>query len=494
MTKGTTKALNDVSVAVYELPSGDDDAPLAPLDSEYDIQRDRSLLLQNASWFCRLRWIVVGVLVVAGIAAFIPSWTARFGVQLSVNWPLAAAAMLTVANGLYLFTLNRLRPDTAAGHLRILLWSQIVLDLAVLTVVVHFLGSRVTYAPVAYLFHIILACIFFHRWESLGVTIVSAAMYGGLVLLENYEFLGQPSALSGAAAGVQAVSLSSAWIYQLGFLLGIWMIIWYLASRLAAELRDRERELAATNRRLEASSLERACHMLQTTHQLKAPFAAIHANTQLLLGGYSGTLSDEARSIIEKITLRSRTLSQQIQEMLQLANLRSQSQARPSFTMIDLPGIIQETVDRFAPVAASRNITIDTDLESVHVRAIDDYLKMLIDNLINNAVSYSFDGGRVRVVCQRNNQTTASMVVRDHGIGIPADKLSHVFQDYYRTTEAAHHNKASTGLGLAIVRLVARALQASVRIESSPGWGTRVTLQMPAIPGDFALRTANQGE
>ena len=101
---------------------------------------------------------------------------------------------------------------------------------------------------------------------------------------------------------------------------------------------------------------------------------------------------------------------------------------------------------------------------------------MLIDNLLNNAVNYSYDGGYVAVACRAKRPDAGLLVVRDHGIGIPADKLPHVFQDYYRTTEAARHNKASTGLGLAIVRLVAQALQATVRIESSPGWGTRVTL------------------
>jgi hypothetical protein len=75
-----------------------------------------------------------------------------------------------------------------------------------------------------------------------------------------------------------------------GPMLLIWAVIWYLVSRLAEVVRRRDRELAVTNRRLEASGEERARHMLQTTHQLKAPFAAIHAQTQLLLGGYCGAL------------------------------------------------------------------------------------------------------------------------------------------------------------------------------------------------------------
>ena len=94
-----------------------------------------------------------------------------------------------------------------------------------------------------------------------------------------------------------------------------------------------------------------------------------------------------------------------------------------------------------------RQIAIETDLESVHVHGIDDYLTMLIDNLLHNAVNYSFDGGKIGVVCRRTSATTACVVVRDYGIGIPADKLPLVFQDYYRTTEATRHNRASTGLG-----------------------------------------------
>jgi signal transduction histidine kinase len=151
--------------------------------------------------------------------------------------------------------------------------------------------------------------------------------------------------------------------------------------------------------------------------------------------------------------------------------------------------MIQEAVERAEVLAATRRITIETDLESLYVVGVDDYVKMLLDNLLNNAVSYSFDGGCVSVACRRCDLAMACIVVRDHGIGIPADKLPHVFDDYYRTAEAAKHNRASTGLGLAIVRLVARALQASVRIESAPGWGTRFTLRMPVIPDDGTAST-----
>ena len=105
--------------------------------------------------------------------------------------------------------------------------------------------------------------------------------------------------------------------------------IWFLASRLTGALRQRDAELAATNRRLMAATDERARHMLQTTHQLKAPFAAIHANTQVLLGGYCGRIPDEALQVIGQIAARCDMLSRQIKAMLQLANLRSSARIRP---------------------------------------------------------------------------------------------------------------------------------------------------------------------
>ncbi len=340
----------------------------------------------------------------AGIAAFFPTFALQCGLRLSPAWLLGSVAVLTIANSVYLVLLSRLPVDATARSLRMLLWSQIVFDLLVLTAVIHFLGSRGTYAPFGYLFHIILACIFFHRWESLGVTVVSATLYVGLVLLEHGEILGQQSAIVDLPAGSGAIWDPGVWNWQLVSLLAIWVIIWYLASRLANELRDRECELAATNLRLEASSLERARHMLQTTHQLKAPFAAIHANTQLLLGGYSGSLSEQSQRLIERIAARSRMLSQQIQEMLQLTNLRSQAQTEQTATLVQLHELIRASVERFEPTASMRGIRIKKELESVQVCGIEDYLKMLFDNLLSNAISYSYNDAVVEVACRKTRR------------------------------------------------------------------------------------------
>lgn len=494
MNDQTPPTANDDQLAAYELPADRPDALPAPDDAGQDALPTRALLRQHAVWFCQLRWIVAGVLAAVGLAACLPAWPEWFGAPPPPAWLLACAAALAAVNIGYGFILKRLPANSQAGSVRAHLWCQVVVDLIVLTAVVHAVGGTVAYAPVAYLFHIVLACIFFSPGESLGVTAVSAVLFGSLVLFQTAGVLPGPGNLA-APSDAAGFSGGSGRLWQLGALLAVWAVIWYLASRLTAELRQRTRELAAVNLRLEASSAERTSHMLQTTHQLKAPFAAIHANAQLLLNGYAGPLSEQARAVIEKIATRAQTLSRQIQEMLQLANLRSRAQAEPSLKVFNLQEVVQREVERIGAQAALRGVSLETNLEPVLVRGSDDYLVMLIDNLLNNAVNYSYDGGWVEVRCGPGGPGMACLVIRDHGIGIPADKLPHVFEDYYRTTEATRHNKSSTGLGLAIVRLVARTLQATVRIESSPRWGTRVTLRMPAVPDDksFAQQGVSHG-
>ncbi len=128
-----------------------------------------------------------------------------------------------------------------------------------------------------------------------------------------------------------------------------------------------------------------------------------------------------------------------------------------------------------------RGIRIEAELDPVRVYGVDDYMKMLVDNLLSNAISYSYNDSVVKVTCHLEDDQHVRVTLRDHGIGIAPDKLPKIFQDYFRTSEATQHNRASSGLGLAIVRLVANALRISVQVASAPGWGTRFCLSIPAI-------------
>jgi signal transduction histidine kinase len=261
---------------------------------------------------------------------------------------------------------------------------------------------------------------------------------------------------------------------------GIWVVVWYLASHLSFMVRERDFELAETNRRLLAAQRERSRHMLATTHQLKAPFAAIYSNAQLLLQGYCGDIPDEAVQVIQRIIARCRRLTAEIQEMLQLANLGSASQEAPLKAKMVSTELLLWCISQVDPMARERGIVFTTDIRPVALVGSEDHFKMLSVNLLSNAVVYSHENGQVHVTCRQDPNSEPVVTITDNGIGIAPDKLPHIFEEHYRTKEAVRHNKESSGLGLAIVKHVAEIYGIRIKVESRPGVGTRFELRFPA--------------
>ena len=440
-----------------------------------------SLLRENELWSCRFRWMVVAVMLVFGTLSYFPAVFRPLGFRTGLRWPFVVAGIATAANIIFLWHAGQFTDSGDGGPARLNLWSQIGIDLILLTGVVHYTGSVETYISFAYLFHVILACIFFSRPKSLLVTGAAAVLYTGCVELESLGVL--------PVQGVYAASRIRDAIQQqpLGVHLNvfsavaIWFVVWYLASALSAMLRQRETELAEANIRLEQAQREKTRHMLRTTHELKAPFTAIMANTQLLLQGYCGELPDRAEEVVQRISDRSERLAAEIQEMLQLANLSSESSEPPEHTPLDLDEVVRNAIENVRNIAEERDIAIETDLQSARVSGAEERLGMLFHNLISNAVFYSDTGGTVHVQTKDEGSSGATALVSDHGIGIPEDKLPSIFHEYYRTNEAVQHHKESTGLGLAIVKQVAEEHGATIRVRSTPDVGTTFTVQFPHV-------------
>ena len=455
---------------VYELPLPEERAAAVPVAGRAQ-SLDVPLLYENIRWFCSLRWSVIAVITVYGLMDWTGTLSSHLELRRSNNWPFLISGILLAAN---LFFLRHARSKAPARALHNL-WSQIVLDLLMLTIVVHYVGSQVTYVGFAYLFHIVLACVFLPRRHSLLVTGMAATLY---ILCITSEILGwvEPSSLF-----VQPTPTGSTAI-QVGSALGIWVVIWYLVSHLSRIVRERDFTFAQTNQRLEAALVERSQHMLHTTHELKSPFAAIHLNAQLLLEGAYGALSDQATEVVERMVARCKRLSREIQDMLQLANLQSIGQgATNAVGQIDLKELLEWILYRFNIIAQERKVTLQKDLQSASVIMVDDHLHMLIENLLSNAIFYSRLGGTVSVTCRAGDQGCHVLTIQDEGIGIASEKLPHVFEDYYRAKEAVKHYTESSGLGLAIVRHIAQINRIRVRVESQLGVGTQFVLYFPMI-------------
>ena len=464
-------------VAEYELPLAEEPGAEAKT-AESRQPFPASLLVTNAVWYCRLRWAIILILAAFGFLGRLGEWMEHLALRPPGGWPFVTAGILVLTNVGFLVDIRTLRRVNSSNRAAIHLWVQIVSDLVVLTAVVHFIGSLRTGVAFAYVFHIVLACIFFSRRESLAVTLTACVLYVACISAEHTGLIAREDLFAETAIRRGLVLQPSVYLVNMMSAVGTWLGVWYLASHLSQMVRVRDAELGETNRRLLAAREERTRHMLTTTHQLKAPFAAIHANTQLLLGGYCGELPSEALEVTERISARCSALAAEIQEMLQLANLSSASQ-QPAWVELDLAEILRGCLAQLAGIARERDVVFEEDLHSAPTVGAEDHLRMLLSNLVSNAIRYSHPGGQARVTC-RIEAGRPVVTVSDDGIGIAADKLPRVFQEHYRTTEALRHNGQSSGLGLAIVRHVTLLHRIRLRVTSQPGVGTTFTLRFPA--------------
>jgi signal transduction histidine kinase len=444
------------------------------------------ILLRNALWFCRLRWLVIALFAGFGLLGLAPGPLARVGLRPPGAWPFIAATVLLAANVLALAHARMAARHLTAAAACTSLWAQIINDLVVLTYVVHHVGSLETSIAFAYLFHIVLSCICFPRRWSFLVTALACGLYLGCVALEEARVLGRAGIYANTSLREQMDRLPAVRLVHVAWAPFTWIVVWYLAAHLSAEVQSRDHELAGTNRRLLAAQEERRQHMLRTTHELKAPFSAIHASVQLLTKGHCGELPAEAYAVLGRIGTRCRRLATEIQEMLQLANLASATEEPPAAAWLDLADLMRWSLAQVAPRAEERQIRLDADLRPAPVQTVEDHAKMVFGNLLSNAVTYSHLGGRIGVSVAPEADGGARVVVEDQGIGIVPDKLPRIFQPYYRTDEAVRHNRESTGLGLAIVRQVAEADHLRVQVESEPGAGTRFTVVFPGVSSDPA--------
>ena len=464
-------------MASYELPAGGAESP-APkfVDAAVPARVSVPLLYRSILWMCRLRWTIAAGLAAFGVLGLFPDLLARIGLRPGAVWPFAVAAVLAAAN--VGFLLHARRPARLARPLggEANLWTQIVTDLLVLTVVVHYVGSLETYVSFAYLFHIVLACIFFPRGRSFVVTALACVLYVTCVALEETGAIPLAGIYADPSVRKHIAGVPSAPVLDLVWATVTWIVVWHLASHLSEMVRQRDEELAETNRRLLEANEEKARHIVRTTHELKAPFAAIDANAQLLLKGHCGPLTDDARDIVGRIAARCRRLAGQIQEMLQVVRLQVAAKEPPRLAEVDLADALRWCIAQVRPIAEEREVELTEDLRPARTTTVEEHARILLSNLLSNAVHYSRPGGRVRVQCGTDDAGEPLVTVEDNGIGMPGEKLPRIFDAYYRTDEAVRHYKQSTGLGLAIVKHVAEMLGLRLRVESALGVGTRFTV------------------
>jgi len=208
-------------------------------------------------------------------------------------------------------------------------------------------------------------------------------------------------------------------------------------------------------------------------HELRTPLTALQLQIQL---AERATSEAERKTAFEQLRRGQLRATHLVQQLLTLARQEPGLAARPHVA-IDLAEIARLVVSELAPLAAEKNIDLGMDEEQAATISGDfEALRVMLGNLVDNALRYTPAGGSVDVAV-RTRDGTAVLEVSDTGPGIPEEDRERVFDRFYRR----EINQASgSGLGLAIVKNIADRHQAAVALENrAPGPGLRVCISFP---------------
>lgn len=229
-------------------------------------------------------------------------------------------------------------------------------------------------------------------------------------------------------------------------------------------------------RRLESIRQE---FIANVSHELKTPLASIKAYTETLIGG---ALHDEqhAMQFLQRIEEQADRLNALIQDMLSLARIESAEQSF-ELTSIVVGEAVAACLTDYAPQAESREIKLIADsLEpQADVLADPEGLRVILGNLVDNAIKYTPQGGTVTVAWRTTDEKQLTLTVADSGIGIPKEELPRVFERFHRVDKARSRELGGTGLGLSIVKHLTQSFGGTVAVASQVDVGTTFTITLP---------------
>ena len=213
------------------------------------------------------------------------------------------------------------------------------------------------------------------------------------------------------------------------------------------------------------------------SHELKTPLAVVKTCVETLLEGAAE--DSKARGpFLQQIAEQTDRLHALILDLLSLARIESGDEAM-HFEMVSVRDAVERCLDRHRPRAEAKRTTLESipSSEELTVWADEEALAQILDNLVDNAVKYTQEGGQIRVRWGADGNRVC-LSVEDNGPGIPARDLPRIFERFYRVDRARSRELGGTGLGLSIVKHLVQSMGGTVRATSEVGTGTTLTVNL----------------
>ena len=247
------------------------------------------------------------------------------------------------------------------------------------------------------------------------------------------------------------------------------------SSHQALERRVNERtlELARLNEELKRLNKVKSDFVSAVSHELRTPLTSIKGYASILMTGKLGPVSPVQKERLEKINSHSNNLTHLINNLLDIARIES-GRVQMEIKEVVIKDLLDSIIDTITPQIKEKNISLKINIktDADKIKADPGQIERVFLNLLSNAVKFT-PGKGIIVISAVDKTGIVEFSVEDTGIGIPKQDLEKVFEEFFRSDNAAAQEIKGTGLGLSLVKKIIEAHNGKIWVESELGKGTK---------------------
>ena len=241
------------------------------------------------------------------------------------------------------------------------------------------------------------------------------------------------------------------------------------------ELKDRQLKLLMALEAQESDAIRRREFTANVSHELKTPLQSISGYSELLTAGM--VKSSDVERFSASIHHEAKRLIALVSDLISLSQLDEGAHGL-EWEQVNVGLMLKEIKEQLDPAAQSAGVSVVVQADELQIKTIKPLLRTIAANLLDNAIKYNRQGGKVWILL-KDIPGEVLLTVSDTGIGIPAEFHDRVFERFYRVDKGRSREAGGTGLGLSIVKHAVSVLGAKLDLDSQEGKGTSITIRLP---------------